>query len=373
MGGIDLSPPNGAFGSVPVGQQASMSFTVTNLRTTPFFAIGEVIGQNAGDFDITGGTCAGDLAPNADCRLDVIFKPLSGGPRTANLFVGSPPSAIGVLTGTGVGPAIVTVSPSPGLFGTSPIGGHGQITFTVTNATAAAVASTPSISGPNAPDFVIFGGCLGTLPAGSTCTVQVEFNPHLAGPKSAVMSIGSPAVATVNFSGTATGGGTPVTLSAQADTYTRDGANTGVNFGASVTLEQKNSTAAGNNRRTFVRFPITSASTISSAKLRLHGSSVTTAKLVGVFAVASVTWNEATLTGNTPPPTIGTKLGSSQTVALTAGYVEWDVTSYVQAQKNAGATAVSFEVKQDVANNEGPTIFSSREAATNRPQLVVTP
>jgi hypothetical protein len=31
-----------------------------------------------------------------------------------------------------------------------------------------------------------------------------------------------------------------------------------------------------------------------------------------------------------------------------------------------------LEVKQDVTNNDGPTTFASREAASNRPQLVVT-
>jgi hypothetical protein len=167
--------------------------------------------------------------------------------------------------------------------------------------------------------------------------------------------------------------GGPVTLAPEADTYVRDGGSAGMSFGTSVTLEQKNSTAAGNIRRTFVRFPIAGVGgTISLARLRLHGSSVATAKLVGVFAVASVTWNETTLTWNTPPPAIGPKQGSSQSVGLTAGYVEWDVTSYVQQQKSAGATAVSFEVKQDTPNNETPTTFSSREAAGNRPQLVVT-
>jgi len=211
------------------------------------------------------------------------------------------------------------------------------------------------------------------LAAAGNCPVQVEFNPQTAGAKTAVLNIGSPAVATVNLSGTAQAGGTPVTLSAEADTHVRDGTNVGVNFGTSLTLEQKNSTVAGNNRRTFVRFPIGSVSTVSSAKLRLTGSSVTTAKLVGVFAVASSTWSETTLTWNTPPPTIGNKLGASQSVGLTAATVEWDVTAHVQAQKGALAGAVTFEIKQDIANNEGPTTFSSREAATNRPQLVITP
>jgi len=111
---------------------------------------------------------------------------------------------------------------------------------------------------------------------------------------------------------------------------------------------------------------------VTQAKLRLYGASVTSAKLIGVYAVSNTTWVETTITYNNAPA-IGAKQGSSQSVGLTAAYVEWDLTSYVQAQKTAGATAVSFELKQDVANNETPTTFNARENASNKPQLVVTP
>ncbi|HXU83025.1 MAG TPA: DNRLRE domain-containing protein, partial [Polyangia bacterium] len=134
----------------------------------------------------------------------------------------------------------------------------------------------------------------------------------------------------------------------------------------------KNSTTAGNNRRTFLRFSLASVGgAVTAAKLRLSGNSVTSAKLVGVYGVSNITWGETTITFNTAPM-IGAKQGASKSVGLTAGLVTWDVTSYVRAQKMAGATAVSFELKQDVANNEGPTTFSAREAGSNRPELVVT-
>ena len=177
--------------------------------------------------------------------------------------------------------------------------------------------------------------------------------------------------ATSSVNVTVTSGGT-TTLSPVADAHVRDGTSAGTNFGTATALEQKNSTTAGNNRRTFLRFAIDGlGSTIGSATLRLDGSSVTSAKLIGVYAVGDTSWGETTITFNNAP-TIGAKQGASKSVGLTAAYVEWDVTGYLQAQKTAGATAVSFEVKQDVANNEGPTTFASREAASNRPQLVVS-
>jgi hypothetical protein len=161
------------------------------------------------------------------------------------------------------------------------------------------------------------------------------------------------------------------TLNPVADAHVRDGTNAGTNFGTATSLEQKNSSVAGNVRRTFLRFPLAGlGSTISSAKLRLYGASVTSAKAVGVYAT-STSWAETTINFNNAPA-IGAKQGSSTSVGLTAAYVEWDLAAYVQAQRTGGASEVSFEVKQDVANNEAPTTFNSREAASNKPQLVVT-
>jgi hypothetical protein len=188
------------------------------------------------------------------------------------------------------------------------------------------------------------------------------------------------------FTVTATGGGQSgtaqvtvgsappmmVTLNPAADAYVSDGTNATVNFGTAATVELKNSTAAGNNRRAFLRFALTGiGSTVTSAKLRLFGASVSTAKLVSVFAISDIAWGETTINwGNAP--TIGAQQASGVNVGLTGAYVEWDLTAYVQAQKSAGAAAISVEVKQDTPNNETPTSFNSKENASNKPQLVVT-
>jgi hypothetical protein len=173
---------------------------------------------------------------------------------------------------------------------------------------------------------------------------------------------------------TVTSSGGMFTLPAAADAHVRDGTSVDTNFGGATSVEMKNSTVAGNNRRAFVRFDISSVtgSTVTLAKLRLFAASITTAKLVGVYAISNTTWVENTVTWNNFAPTIGAKQGASQTVGLTAAYVEWDITSYVQTQRSMGATAVTLEIKQDVANNETPTSFNSDENAANKPQLVVT-
>jgi subtilisin family serine protease len=251
------------------------------------------------------------------------------------------------FTSVVVAPATATVAPN----------GTQQFTATGRDQFAVALTSQPTFT------WTISGG--GTIGTGGLFTA----GGTAGGPFTVTAASGGK-------SGTAqvtvAGGATTVTLTPVADAHVRDGSSADTNFGTAASMEQKFSTVAGNHRRTFVRFSLTGVgSTVTSATLRLFGNSVTSAKLVGVYAVANVTWGETTITWNNAPA-IGAKQGASKSVGTTGAYVEWDLTSYLQAQKTAGATAVSFEVKQDTANNEGPTVFSSREAASNRPQLVVT-
>jgi hypothetical protein len=238
-------------------------------------------------------------------------------------------------------------------------GGTQQFTATARDQFATALATQPTFTWSVAGGGSING--TGLFSAGAT-----------AGGPFTVTATSGAISGTAQVTVTGGGGGGTVTLTPVADAHVRDGTSAGTNFGTAAAMEAKNSTAAGNNRRAFLRFAIDGVGAgVTAATLRVHGNSVTSAKLVGVFAVANVTWGETTITWNNAPA-IGAKQGASKSVGLTAAYVDWDVTSFLQAQKAAGATAVSFELKQDAATGEGPTAFSSREAASNRPQLVVT-
>jgi hypothetical protein len=59
-------------------------------------------------------------------------------------------------------------------------------------------------------------------------------------------------------------------------------------------------------------------------------------------------------------------------VTTTAQYYDFDVTAFVQAQKGAGVNLVSLAVTMDAQETNSPDTFNSREATSNRPQLVVT-
>jgi fibronectin type 3 domain-containing protein len=162
-----------------------------------------------------------------------------------------------------------------------------------------------------------------------------------------------------------------------ADAYVRSGTSAGTNFGTATVLDVKHTSTTTTRRNGFLRFSLSGvAATVTSAKLRLYGNAATTAKATNVHPVADITWGETTITWNTPTtdaggPAMGPTPLATQTVATTAAYVEWDVTTYVQQQKTAGATAVTLGVKSGVLSDEGQTTFHSKEG-TNKPTLVIS-
>ena len=168
---------------------------------------------------------------------------------------------------------------------------------------------------------------------------------------------------------------TPRTLSAIADAYVRDGSFASTNFGSATELITKTN-APGFQRQTYLKFDLTSISTITNAKLRLFGKlSATTAGglATGVYAAASTpAWTESSLTWNARPLPTGSAL-STQIISDTAArWYEWDLTSYLKQQKALGKTTVTLVLK-NLASTANYCTFNSRQAATNAPQLVITP
>ncbi len=165
-----------------------------------------------------------------------------------------------------------------------------------------------------------------------------------------------------------------------ADAYVRSGTSAGTNFGTAATVEVKHTNTTTTRRNGFLRFNMAGVQTnVLSAKLRIYGNAVTTAKLTSVHSVSDITWSETGITWNYPttdaggPAMSGTPL-QSLTVGLTPGYTEFDVTAYVQARKSAGATAITLGLKSGVLSDDGPSVFQSRESTTaaQRPVLVIS-
>jgi hypothetical protein len=133
-------------------------------------------------------------------------------------------------------------------------------------------------------------------------------------------------------------------------------------------------TNSGYNREAHLRFSIASlpAGTVSSVKLRVFGRLNTTGQNnipVALHAVSNTTWGETAIKWSNRPAA-GTRLGQMTLPNTTARWFELDVTSYVNAQRAAGRTAVSFVLKGVTGSGPVPT-FTSRSGGANAPQLVL--
>ena len=168
-------------------------------------------------------------------------------------------------------------------------------------------------------------------------------------------------------------GSTPTTLNATADAYVQDGSAAGANYGSAPSLVVKTG-AAGLNRLTYIKFDLSSVSTINAVKLQLFGnlSNAADASVVtNVYSVADTSWTENGITYNNAP-VAGTSALASATISGTTGKIyTWDVTAYVKAQKAAGYNTVSFVLKDPLASNSA-VIFNSREASTQVPSLLIS-
>jgi len=162
-----------------------------------------------------------------------------------------------------------------------------------------------------------------------------------------------------------------------ADAYVRDGAaNSGRNFGSAASLQVRRG-SSGANRWGYVKFDLSAVPAVGSAKLRLFGAlSATTGTTVqtAAYPVSDTTWAESAITW-TNKPVAGTAPLATVTLvnnSTTARWYEWDVTAYLQQEKAAGRNVVALALK-NLANSSPHALFNSKEAATSRPELLVTP
>ncbi|MEP7170380.1 MAG: DNRLRE domain-containing protein, partial [Bacteroidota bacterium] len=159
------------------------------------------------------------------------------------------------------------------------------------------------------------------------------------------------------------------------DAYVVSGTSANNNYGAlNILLARKASTTSNKDEQFYLRFSLQNAGTsVSNAKLRLYGAMnvSTPSSNIDVRYTGNLNWDESTLTYNNKPVLQSTIYATKTISGITPQYYEWDLTSLIQARKNAGATEVSLVLKgkAKVANFAK---FNSKEAASNKPQLVIT-
>src|SRR5688572_850198 len=191
---------------------------------------------------------------------------------------------------------------------------------------------------------------------------------------SASQTISTPAddvTYTANYSTIAT----IITLSALADAYVNGGKNANANFGTASTLITQTNSSPNKSFETFLKFDISTLSTnIPSAILRVNGrlnNTQTPSIAVEVRNVTNTSWLENTITWNNKPAAQAATLATASVTSTANQYYEWDITSQVADARAAGLNFITLKLLNTNSSNN-QVIFNSKEAATNRPQLVVT-
>ena len=134
-------------------------------------------------------------------------QPALGQPHFASQTRPESPQSV-ALSGTGVVPGAVTVSPTSLAFGSINVGSTAAAqTATLKNGGTSSITITSvSISGTNAADFSISSKTCGTsLAAAASCTMSITFKPAATGARTATLSIVDSAKnspQTVSLSGT---------------------------------------------------------------------------------------------------------------------------------------------------------------------------
>ena len=235
---VTLGASSVTFGNQIVGSSSSpqvVGLQNTGTATLTFTGAGITItGANAGDFSQTN-TCGASVSAGANCSINVTFKPIATGARSASLSInddatGSPQTV--PLSGTGVAP-VVSLSPTSLSFGSQPVGTSGAAqNVTLTNSGNAALTITSiAINGANSGDFAETNTCGASVAASANCSISVTFKPTATGNRAASVTItddatGSPQAVSLTGTGTdftidvATGGSNTATVTAgQTATY----------------------------------------------------------------------------------------------------------------------------------------------------------
>jgi hypothetical protein len=181
-----------SFGGVAVGQ-------LSTAQTLPL--------TNGGDMALTGiaitvrgaftesDNCGAQLAGGASCAISVVYAPSQLGAQAGTLTVADALRTQTVaLSGTGVQPPAIGVSPSSLSFAAQQVGvASPALTLTVTNTGGAPMANVGfQITGQAAGSFSIGSTtCGATLANGSSCTAQVIFTPAAAGGSAATLTVTS--------------------------------------------------------------------------------------------------------------------------------------------------------------------------------------
>jgi hypothetical protein len=184
---LSASAQSLTFGSVATGASQTLSETVTNAGGSAL-TISQVTSSGTG-FSFAGINPPVTLSPGQNFTFSVSFSPTSAGNASGALSIvsnASNPNFSVTLTGSGVAPGQLAVTPATMSFGSVTVGS----TFSQTGTLSASSAPvTVSSIGGNSSEFSVSGISLPlTIAAGSTASFKVIFSPQASGTASASLA-----------------------------------------------------------------------------------------------------------------------------------------------------------------------------------------
>jgi len=227
-----VNPASLSFAATTIGQAASPLATTLSNTGNAALTVGTLsfAGAAAGDYAISGGTCANgtSLAAGASCTVQVGFTPSAAGARGASLVIAhnaTGGSSTVALSGTGNAVAQPTIALSANAidFGALVAGTASPAkSVTVSNTGQATLTfSSIAIGGANAGVFTLGGNCSTAtpIPAGGSCTATVTANASVNGAFSGNLALASNAsngAVSVPLTGTVAAAAPAVTASPSA-------------------------------------------------------------------------------------------------------------------------------------------------------------
>jgi Abnormal spindle-like microcephaly-assoc'd, ASPM-SPD-2-Hydin len=208
---VTLSPSTLVFGNQPLGTtSAGQTITVNNNQDVAL-AVSDV--ATSGDYSETD-NCQPSVPANGKCTVVVKFSPTAAGTRTGQLTLTDDADntpQIASLTGTGTAPT-VNLSTNHLFFGVHAVNSTSSVqSVTITNkGQAPLLVSAIGASG----DYLERDTCAGnSIPAGSTCSVSVQFAPGVLGLNNGWITLNDNAPGSPHLIEATGAGDPPLTLS----------------------------------------------------------------------------------------------------------------------------------------------------------------
>jgi hypothetical protein len=211
---VSVSQTSLSFGSEPVNSSsAPKSVTVTNTGVVPLSISGISLSNTSPHPFSQTNNCGSSVAVNASCTINVVFDPSALGAASATLTIATGASTGGTqtvaLSGTGAAPSF-SVSPSSVAFGVlPPNSASSPMPVTVTNTGSVVLAiSSITLSSASPQPYSQTNNCGSAVAVGSSCTINVTFDPATSGAANATLNIqagGGAGLQIVALSGAGTG------------------------------------------------------------------------------------------------------------------------------------------------------------------------